>query len=204
MTNVTLTLLIIRSVLWIQSNFFNSKYFKIVVKFQCVGGICFLRAITLLRWFWIGRDRHVSHKEIEASHFDRDEILILTWSWHIESTCVPPKTPPHGHIGHHHGPGGPLPEEHSVTGCYHGFGSQGFWARDHLLGKVSQLSCSGFREKAEQASDLASNLPGHCPVLWGPSPPAASASRVAPSVDGGMNLEIVEPLEGPWPTKPQA
>ena len=31
-------------------------------------------------------------------------------------------------------------------------------------------SCLGFRDKAEQASDLASNLPGHCPDCeWLPS-----------------------------------
>ena len=32
-----------------------------------------------------------------------------------------------------------------------------------LLGKLDKQSCLGFRDKAEQASDLASNLPGHCP-----------------------------------------
>ena len=32
-----------------------------------------------------------------------------------------------------------------------------------LLGKLSKLPWLGFRDKAEQASELASNLPGHCP-----------------------------------------
>ena len=35
--------------------------------------------------------------------------------------------------------------------------------RHWLLGKLNKYSCLGFRDKAEQASDLAFNLPGHCP-----------------------------------------
>ena len=38
-----------------------------------------------------------------------------------------------------------------------------------LLEKLDKQSCLGFRDKAEQTSDLASNLPGHCPAhkwLW--------------------------------------
>ena len=34
---------------------------------------------------------------------------------------------------------------------------------DPVLGKLNEHSCIGFRDKAEQASDLAFNLPGHCP-----------------------------------------
>ena len=34
---------------------------------------------------------------------------------------------------------------------------------NELLGKLNKQSCLGFRDKAEQASDLASNLLGHCP-----------------------------------------
>ena len=32
-----------------------------------------------------------------------------------------------------------------------------------VLGKLNRQSCLGFRDKIEQASDLASNLPGKCP-----------------------------------------
>ena len=35
--------------------------------------------------------------------------------------------------------------------------------QDTELGKVNKQPCLGFRHKAEQASDLASNLPGLCP-----------------------------------------
>ena len=34
---------------------------------------------------------------------------------------------------------------------------------NELLRKLNIQSCLGFRDKAEQASDLASDLPGHCP-----------------------------------------
>ena len=35
--------------------------------------------------------------------------------------------------------------------------------KSHLLGKLNKQSCLGFRDKADQVSDLASNLPGYCP-----------------------------------------
>ena len=31
------------------------------------------------------------------------------------------------------------------------------------VGELNEYSCLGFRDKAEQAPDLASNVPGHCP-----------------------------------------
>ena len=58
-------------------------------------------------------------------------------------------------------------------------------------------SCSSFRgKKAEQASDLASDLSGYCPD----SMPAVSAGLAAPQIRQGADLGVVEPLEVVWAT----
>ena len=57
-------------------------------------------------------------------------------------------------------------------------------------------ACSCFTDKkAEPDSDLASDLPGHCPDYLA----AVSTSHLAPQIREGTDLGIVEPLEGVWP-----
>ena len=50
----------------------------------------------------------------------------------------------------------------------------------YMSGKLNKSSCLGFRDKAEQASDLASNLPQHCPDCDCECLPAVSARLEAP------------------------